>query len=101
MLAALERAIESRDVSRIRQVWTNLTAEEVDRFRRSLPGMRNLDVSFQILDISPAGEAAVVRVQTTYVYESGRGQPERQSFGQIFRIARSNGEWVIVDSSTP
>jgi hypothetical protein len=101
VLSRLERAIEAKDVGRIREVWTSLTSVEADRFSRSLPGMRNLSVSFQILDVSPAPGAAVVRVQTTYAFETARGQQERQSFAQIFRIAGADGAWVIVHSSTP
>lgn len=85
------RALESRDVDRVRAVYANISDEQAE----ALSFMENLAVTLNIDSLQEQGpDAAVAQVSGRYDFEANGRQSAPVSFTAFFE--RRNGEWVLV-----
>ncbi len=69
----LERAIESRDVSRFRAVHRNLTDEDQSGWEGFFQSLRTLDVTFTIRGLDVVGNSANATLATSFEYQRKNG----------------------------
>ncbi len=95
-LAQLRRAIETKDLPALRQVWVDLSSEQVRGFESFFSEMRDLKVSFDVESVAEIGDRIEASVQTSYDYVSRSSGRETRRFPQVFEIAERGGRWVVI-----
>jgi eukaryotic-like serine/threonine-protein kinase len=86
-VAALGRALESRNLARVRQVYSNLTVQQAQEWGEFFMGARNLRVSLRVTSLEPLGDRGEAGIEGWYDYEeiaSGRGVRRPVSFRGTF-----------------
>ncbi len=71
----LERAIESRDVSRFRAVHRNLTDEDQSAWEGFFQSLQTLDVTFTIQGLDVDGDSANATLAASFEYKRKDGSP--------------------------
>ncbi len=89
------RAIESRDITRVREVYPAITAEQSQRFTQFFGAVRSLRASFAAAPPDIAGNIGSTRVNGSYEFvdQSGKSQRQAVSFTASFR--RDGERWHI------
>ena len=95
-VGALARALESRNLARVRQVYSNLTMQQAQEWGEFFMGARNLRVSLRVTALEPLAERAEASIEGVYDYEeiaSGRGVRRPVSFRSTF--LRDGTSWRL------
>jgi hypothetical protein len=96
----LRLALEQEDAARLKEVWTNLTRQQLDAFQSLFDDGRDISVSILVDEqsITVTGDRVLAEVTMTYEYfNEGTGRVEHPpSFRQRLEIAPEDGRWVIV-----
>ncbi|MGE3525653.1 MAG: protein kinase [Gemmatimonadales bacterium] len=87
-------ALESRDVSRVRQIFVGMTTQREQQLRQALPDMQNLQVRLTVADVQLSGDRATVRVTGSWSFLSG-GQRNTLAANNTYQLERRSGTWVI------
>lgn len=95
-VASLARAFESRNLSRVRQVYSGITMEQAQEWGDFFLNARNLRVRLRIATLDPSGDEASASLEGGYEYddlETGRGVRRPVSFSALFR--REGTSWRL------
>ena len=95
-VVALGRALESRNLARVRQVYSNLTVQQAQEWGEFFMGARNLRVSLRVTSLEPLGDRGEAGIEGSYDYEesaSGRGVRRPVSFRGTF--VREGSAWRL------
>ena len=96
LFGAYARALESRDIGRVRQLNPTMSAAAEEQLRNDLPGMEQLQVRLDVGQIQPSEEAAFVHVTGAWTYTS-RGRRESLPANNRYRVEQRGTGWVITD----
>jgi serine/threonine protein kinase len=96
VIAAYERAIETKNLDLFRSVRPGLSAAEEGRLRESFRQVDSQDVTISINDLRIDGRSASVRLARSDVIVSG-GRRQTQNSQQTIRLEKTGASWVIVE----
>ena len=94
VLATLERAIETMDMTLYRSVRPTLSTDEASRVRAGFEAVQSQQVDLRILSIDVQGNQAVVRVARRDTIQTGGGEQTQES-SQTITFAKMPEGWVI------
>ena len=95
-VAALGRAFESRNLARIRQVYSGMTAQQAQEWGQFLMSARNLRVTLRITSLEPRGDEADAAIEGTYAYDDlESGRPERRPVSFRATLVREGTAWRL------
>ena len=94
VLATLERAIETMDMTLYRSVRPTLSGDEERRVRAGFDAVQSQQVDLRILSIDVQGNQAVVRVARRDTIQTGGGEQTQES-NQTVTLAKASEGWVI------
>ncbi|HXM39405.1 MAG TPA: serine/threonine-protein kinase [Gemmatimonadales bacterium] len=95
-VAALGRALESRNLARIRQVYPGMSMQQAQEWGDFFMGARNLRVDLHVTSLNDRGDEAEAGIEGAYTYddmESGRGARRPISFRAT--LAREGTAWRL------
>ena len=95
-VAALGRAFESRNLARVRQVYSGMTTQQAQEWGEFLMGARNLRANLRVTALEQRGDEADAAIEGTYTYddmESGRGAQRPVSFRAT--LVREGTAWRL------
>ncbi len=93
VLETYRRAIESRDLNRLRAAYPGLTREQERAWRDFFASVTELDARLSIQSLDTAGEQAQARLAVTYEYRSRTRQTQHLELTAILE-RRANG-WQL------
>ena len=91
----LERAIESRDVSRFRAVHRNLTDEDQSAWDGFFQSLQTLDVTFTIRDLEVAGDSASATLAQTLEYQRKDGSSGQHADELRVSFEKTTSGWRL------
>lgn len=94
VLATLERAIETMDMTLYRSVRPTLSGDEARRVRAGFDAVQSQQVDLRILSIEIQGDQAVVRVTRRDTIQTAGGEQTQES-SQTVTLAKRTEGWVI------
>ena len=90
------RALESRDITRIRAAYPGITGPEVQTWTNSLPAMQNLKVAFGVTNITEIRDGvATANVSGTYDFMNGRRR-ETPNIALVATFERAADGWRLI-----
>ena len=96
VVAAYARAIESKDLSLFRSIKPNLGAEEERRIQQGFRAVTSQKVNITITSIDRRGDRAILQLRRQDIIEAG-GRRQSPESRQTMTLAKSNGNWFIVE----
>jgi ketosteroid isomerase-like protein len=89
-------ALQSRDVSRVRQAYPGLTAAQAQGWRDFFASVRNLRVSLTVTTLTVAGDSAEALVGGLYEYDNATtGRAERRPVTFRATLTAQPGGWRL------
>jgi len=95
-IQAYARALETRDVARVRQVFPSMPSLREQQLKQALPNMKNLQVRLTVTDLQLAGEVATVVVSGKWQFQAS-GQRNELPADNVYQLARRGTGWVITE----
>ncbi len=95
-IQAYARAIESRDVARVRQIYPTMASTREQQLKQALPNMKNLQVRLSIADLQITGDNATAVVTGKWQFESSGKRTDIPADNTYQLVRRGNG-WVITE----
>ena len=95
IIAEYARAIESRDIARVREVYEALTPEQAQRFTQFFRSVRSLRATFTSASPDVAGGNASTRVRGTYEFVDQTGVTQRQPVSFVAAFLRQGERWRL------
>jgi serine/threonine-protein kinase len=95
-VASLGRALESRNLARVRQVYSGMTMAQSQEWGEFFMGARNLRVNLRVTSLDERGDEADAGIEGAYTYENletGRGERRPVSFQAT--LAREGTSWRL------
>jgi ketosteroid isomerase-like protein len=89
------RAIESRDMSRIKALYPSITAAQQRGFEQFFSSVRGLRASLATASPSVDGNTAAAQVTGAYEFTDAAGKPQRQPVAFRATFRSDNGRWLI------
>ncbi len=96
LAATYARAIETKDLGLFRSIKPNLSREEERRLQEGFRAVTSQRVNLTVVSIDRRGDQATVVVRRRDTIQAG-GRQQTSESTQTMAVARSNGNWVIVD----
>jgi len=93
LLAAYARAIESRSVAELRQVYPGLTGAQQQGWEQFFQSTRSIRARLAITRLDVAGPSADLSVSGAYDYDAGGGRTEHQPVTFRATAAQDGGAW--------
>ena len=87
------RAIESRDLSQLRQAYPGMTDEQERGWRNFFGNVTDLTAQLRILELDHSGDDGSARVEATYRYRMNRSQEQTFVFTATF--SRTTQGWRL------
>jgi serine/threonine-protein kinase len=91
LLETYRRAIESRDLDRLRSAYPGITADQQRAWQGFFSNVSALRATLEILELDISGDRARARVEATYEYRMNRTETQTFVFTASFR--RGNDGW--------
>jgi serine/threonine-protein kinase len=85
LLETYRRAIESRDLDRLRAAYPGMTADQEQAWRGFFGNVSALQATLEILELDVSGDTARARVEATYEYRMNRAESQTFVFTASFR----------------
>jgi uncharacterized protein YjdB len=96
-IAGYGKALESRNIAQIRQVYPGLTAQQERGWRDFFQVAQNLRVSLGVTDVQQTIDAAEATVAGTYEYRDNQSRRDQhQSVSFRVSLERGGGGWRII-----
>ncbi len=95
-IQAYARAIETRDVGRVRQVFPSMPSVREQQLRQALPNMKNLQVRLAVTDLQITGDVATAVVSGKWQFQAS-GQRNELPADNVYQLARRGSGWVITE----
>ncbi len=95
-IQAYARAIETRDVGRVRQVFPSMPSVREQQLRQALPNMKNLQVRLTVTDLQITGDVATAVVSGKWQFQAS-GQRNELPADNVYQLARRGSGWVITE----
>jgi hypothetical protein len=92
VVAAYARALEAKDMARVRALYPTMTAAAERQTRDALEDMKGLKVSIAASDITVDGNRGQARVTGTWNWQGGKPL----QVNNVYRFERRSGGWAIV-----
>ena len=92
LVAAYARALESKDMGRVRAIYPTMSAATERQTSSALEEMRDLRVGISASGITVDGNRAQARVSGAWTYRGGKPL----DINNVYRFERRAGGWVIV-----
>ena len=89
------RAIESRDMSRIKALYPSITSAQQRGFEQFFSSVRGLRASLATSSPSVEGNTAAAQVTGAYEFTDAAGKPQRQPVAFRATFRSDNGHWLI------
>jgi serine/threonine-protein kinase len=89
-------ALESGNISRVRQIYPAMPPAREQQLRQALPAMSELQVRLTVGQIDLAGEYATARVSGNWVFSSA-GRRNTLPADNTYSLERRGAGWVITD----
>ncbi|HEX9755687.1 MAG TPA: protein kinase [Gemmatimonadales bacterium] len=96
VIQAYAAALQSKDVSRVRELYPGMTAERERQLRQALLGMQDLQVRLTLGQVQFGSEAATAQVTGSWVF-TANGRRSMLPADNTYRLERRGAEWVITD----
>ena len=96
VVAAYARAIETKDLALFRSIKPNLGADEERRIQQGFRAVNSQKVNITIVSIDRRGDRASLQLRRQDIIEAG-GRRQSPESRQTMTLAKSNGNWVIVE----
>ncbi len=94
---AYARAIESKDIGAIRQVYPGLTADQQQHLEEFFQSARSINVTLRIANFEPSGTAAAnARLIGSYDYVTRDGKTERLPVNSAAILRHEGSAWKLV-----
>jgi tRNA A-37 threonylcarbamoyl transferase component Bud32 len=96
-VTALARALESRNLGQVRQVYPSLTAQQAQEWSQFFTAASNLRVSLRVTSLEQLGERANADIEGSYDYrdsETGRQMRRLVAFRGTFERSAA-GDWRL------
>ena len=96
-VASLARALESRNLARVRQVYAGMTPQQAQEWGEFFMGARNLRVNLRVTSLEPRGDEADAGIEGVFEYEdleTGRGVRRPVTFRGTF--VRAGTDWRLM-----
>jgi hypothetical protein len=99
--AAIQRysqAFEQKDANSLRKIWPNM-GDKYSGFKSSFENASSIRmrVNIESVDLDPDGATAVAKALVSLDYTPKGAKSNSRTDTAIFRLARSNGAWIIMD----
>ena len=85
LLETYRRAIESRDLDRLRSAYPGMTADQEQAWRGFFSNVSALQATLEILELDISGDTARARMEATYEYRMNRSETQTFVFTASFR----------------
>ncbi len=85
LLETYRRAIESRDLDRLRAAYPGMTADQEQAWRSFFSNVSALQATLEIVELDVSGDTARARVEATYEYRINRAETQTFVFTASFR----------------
>jgi len=95
-IQAYAAALQSRDVSRVRQLYPGMSSQRENQLRSALPAMENLQVRLTVGQIDLAGNSATAVVTGNWTFNSG-GRSNRLPADNVYLLDRRGNGYVITE----
>jgi hypothetical protein len=95
-IQAYARALETRDVARVRQVFPAMPSLREQQLKQALPNMKNLLVRLTVTDLQLAGDIATVVVSGKWQFQAS-GQRNELPADNVYQLSRRGTGWVITE----
>ncbi|MEO8139937.1 MAG: Ig-like domain-containing protein, partial [Gemmatimonadota bacterium] len=95
-IQAYARALESRDVGRVRQVFPSMTSLREQQLKQALPNMKNLQVRLTLNELQLSGDNATAVVSGKWLFQAA-GQRNELPADNVYQLARRGTGWVITE----
>jgi hypothetical protein len=93
-LEAYRRAIESRDLTRLRAAYPGLTAEQESAWRGFFANVSQLSATLSMQDLRTTGDRAEASVSGTYEFRSDTHQTQHVQF--VAGFERGPAGWRLI-----
>jgi uncharacterized protein YjdB len=93
VIDSYRRAIESRDLSQLRQAYPAMTDEQERGWRNFFGNVTDLTAQLRILELDHSGDDASARIEATYRYRMNRSQEQTFVFTATF--SRTTQGWRL------
>jgi len=94
-IRAYAAALEAKDVAAVRRIYPGMTSERDQQLRQSLPNLKGLKVSLNVIDVQPSGDEATAIVTGVWNFTLD-GKKTELPANNTYSLARRGG-WVITD----
>ena len=84
LIESYRRAIESRDLSRLRQAYPGMTEEQEHGWRDFFGNVTDLSAELRIVELEQSGDEASANVETTYRYRTNHSEERTFVFTATF-----------------
>jgi eukaryotic-like serine/threonine-protein kinase len=93
------QAFEQRDANALRKIWPNMGDNRYSGYRASFESASSIRMRINIegVDLGPDGATAVVKAQVSLEYTPKGAKRNSRTDAEVFRLAKSNGAWIITD----
>ena len=96
VVARYARAIESRDVSELRQLYPAMSAAQASSFDDFFRSVRSLRATFSVTSLQVEGATADARLSGAYDFITSNGRNEHQPLTLTAALRRDGGTWRFV-----
>jgi len=94
-IRAYAAALEAKDVGAVRRIYPGMTSERDQQLRQSLPNLKGLRISLNVVDVQPGGDVATAVVTGVWDFTLD-GKKTELPANNTYSLARRSG-WVITD----
>ena len=96
VIDAYARAIESRDMSQLRRVYTMITSDQASAFSDFFSSTRALHAALAVKGLQVDGNKATAHVSGTYEFTTTAGRAQQQPVTFQAELRHDGGSWKLV-----
>jgi hypothetical protein len=96
VIDAYARAIESRDMSQLRRVYSTITGDQANAFSDFFSSTRALRAVLAVNSVQVDGNKATARVAGTYEFTTTAGRAQQQPVTFQAELRHDGGSWKLV-----
>ena len=96
ILRAYGEALESRDMSRVRQAYPGLTDNQARAWERFFGTVSELEVTHEVIDVRAGDSTAIIRVRATHMYRAARAEDRTFEFTATLRLVGNRWQLAAI-----
>ena len=94
-VAQYAKALSSRDITELRRIYPNMTAEQRSAFQDFFSNVRSLQATLTMSNLQVDGNSAEARMAGTYDFVTGSGKAEHQPISLQAVLKRDANGWIF------